>query len=246
MNPKKLAFKKRIYEIIEAAQGGDRVSKVYDTMIMTCVIVGMVPLVLKRVNSFTWLIDLTTLIVFMVDYILRIYTSDYKMGYFSYKAYLWNLFSPMEVIDFLSILPIVCFFVPSTSGLQLIRLFRIARIFKLARYSKTINSISNVLRRVGRPLVAVFALAFVYIIITGIIMFQLEPQNFDSFIDAFYWASISLSGVGYGDITPVTTVGKIISSISSLVGVAVIALPTGIITAAYTREISKVKGKNEL
>lgn len=77
-------------------------------------------------------------------------------------------------------------------------------------------------------------------------IFQLEPDLFQTFFDALYWATISITTIGYGDISPVTTVGRFVTMISALVGVAVIALPSGIITAAYMDEIKKKKGKFEL
>lgn len=78
------------------------------------------------------------------------------------------------------------------------------------------------------------------------LVFQMEQDIFDSFLDALYWATISITTIGYGDISPVTPVGRIITMISALVGMAIIALPTGIITAAYMNEINKKKTKYEL
>ncbi len=243
---KNVALKKRIFEIIEVSRENDMASRSYDIMINTAIIVGLIPLMMKKGDQFTAIIDVLTLVIFIVDYLLRIYTSDYKMGIVSYKAYLANLLDPMSVIDFFSILPVFSFFFPASITIRLFKLFRVFRIFKLARYSKTMITIKNVMIRVKAPLGAVLILSIVYIVICALLMFQVEPDSFNTFLDACYWSTISLTTVGYGDYTPETDIGKAISSLSALVGVAVIALPSGIITAAYMREITKVKGKNEL
>jgi voltage-gated potassium channel len=106
--------------------------------------------------------------------------------------------------------------------------------------------IANVVRKVRKQLIAVLLLIVVYIFVSAMLIFQLEPNLFDTFFDALYWATISITTIGYGDISPVTPVGRFITMISALVGMAVIALPTGIITASYMNEITKKKSKYEL
>lgn len=238
--------KKRIYTIIEASQENDRASSVYDMMINIAVIVGFIPLMMKSDNTYTKMIDLTTVLIFLVDYIARFYTADYKMGIKSYKAYVAYILTPMAIIDFLSIMPILTFVIPSSKYIGLFRIFRVFRILKLIRYSKTMVTITNVVRKVRRQLLAVLVLVLAYIIGSAMLIFQIEPDIFNSFFDAIYWATISITTIGYGDISPVTTAGRIITIVSALVGVAVIALPSGIITAAYMEEVQRKKGKHEL
>ena len=239
-------FKRRVYEVIEASRVGDSSSKAYDVLMTTAVIVGMVPLTLKKDNTFTFVIEIATCLIFLLDYIARVYTADYKMGYKSVKAYIAYLLSPMAIIDFLSIVPIVSLFLPGSVLLRLLKLFRVFRVMKLIRYSKTMIIISNVIRKVKKQLIAVLILIIIYIFVSAMLIFQLEPTLFDTFLDALYWATISITTIGYGDITPQTDLGQFITMISALVGVAVIALPTGMITAAYMNEISKKKTKYEL
>lgn len=239
-------LKRRIYEIIEASRDKDSASKAYDLMILVAVIVGLIPLTMKTENIYTKLIDLITVLIFLVDYILRVYTSDYKMGIKSYKAYLAYGFTPMAIIDLLSIVPILTFFIPGRRIIGMFRLFRVFRVLKLIRYSKTMVSIANVARRVKNQLLAVLVLTSIYICSSAIVIFQIEPDLFETYFDALYWATISITTIGYGDIAPVTDLGRLITMISSLVGVAIIALPSGIITAAYMDEIKKKKSKLEL
>ncbi|MCR5526892.1 MAG: ion transporter [Lachnospiraceae bacterium] len=239
-------YKRRIYEIIEASKGDDFTSKTYDLMISVAVIVGVLPLTMKTTNKYITDIDLTTTAIFLIDYLMRLYTSDYKMGVKSYKAYIAYMVSPLAVVDLLSIIPIVTIFLPQVAIIKLIRIFRIFRVFKLVRYSKTMVNITNVIRKVKRQLVAVLVITVIYIVTSAMFIFQIEPDIFNNFFDALYWATISITTIGYGDISPVSTAGRFVTMISSLVGVAVIALPSGIITAAYMDEIKKKKSRLEL
>ncbi|MCR5321345.1 MAG: ion transporter [Lachnospiraceae bacterium] len=239
-------FKQRTFEVLEASREGDKSSKAYDMLMTTAVIVGMIPLTMKADSVHTIRIDVVTSILFLIDYIARIITADYKMGYKSIRAHIAYLFTPLAIVDFLSILPIVYVIYPMHPAVRLMRLFRAFRAIKLVRYSKTMVVITNVLRKVKKQLGAVLILIVIYIFISAMLVFQLEPNLFGNFFDALYWATISITTIGYGDISPVTTMGRSITMISSLVGMAVIALPTGIITAAYMDEVRKKKSKYEL
>ena len=97
--------------------------------------------------------------------------------------------------------------------------------------------IVRVLRQEKDVLFAVGYLAIAYIIVAGLIMFQVEPESFDTLFDAIYWSTTALTTVGYGDIYPVTVFGKLVSMISSIVGIAVVALPAGVITGGYIEAI---------
>jgi len=239
-------FKKRIYEIIEAGTVSAPASKAYDIMMFIAVIVGLIPLTIHASNGLTLTIDIFTLCLFIFDYGIRIFTSDYKMGVKSYKAYVYYALTPMALVDLLSILPIISLFFPQSTFVSLFRVFRVLRVLKLVRYSKTMMTITNVIKKVRRQLGAVLVLTVVYIIAIALIIFQVEPDLFNSFFDAIYWAVVSITTIGYGDISPVSTWGRVITILSALVGVAVIALPSGIITAAFMEEISRKKGKHEL
>lgn len=239
-------FKKRIYEIVEAGTASDPASKSYDIMMLIAVIVGLIPLTMRTSNNYTICIDAVTLVIFIIDYAIRIFTSDYKMGVKSYKAYLYYAFTPMALIDLLSILPVFSFFLPNSTFVSLFRIFRVLRLLKLVRYSKTMTTIINVIKKVRRQLGAVLVLTIVYIIAIALIIFQVEPDLFDNFFEAIYWAAVSITTIGYGDISPVSNWGRVITIFSALVGMAVIALPSGIITAAYMEELGKKKGRLEL
>ena len=239
-----MTVKRRLYEILEVSQKGDKTSRAYDIMILTCVAVGLVPLTIKGSSYYTHLIDIVTVCIFAADYILRMYTSDYKMGIKSYKAYLANAVMPMSIVDFLSITPVLVILFPASKTIALFRLFRVVLLFKVMRYSKTLEIIVKVVKDAWRPLSAVLTLAFVYIVSCALIIYQIEPEIFHNFMDAIYWSGCTVLTVGYGDIAPKTDMGRFLSVLSAMVGVAVIALPSGIVTAAYMNEIKSLHKKS--
>ncbi len=177
-------IKRRIYEVLEVSREGDASSHAYDLLMTTAIIVGMIPLTMKQDSIYTVQIDIMTSVLFIIDYVARIYTADYKMGYRSGKAYIAYIFTPMAMIDLLSILPVLYIIYPVKSAFRLLRLFRAARAMKLIRYSKTMTTIANVLRKVRNQLGAVLILIIIYIFLSAMLVFQLEPDLFDSFFDA--------------------------------------------------------------
>lgn len=130
---------------------------------------------------------------------------------------------------------------------RITRLMKILRVFKFIRYSRNVQILFRVLRKESRILMTVFWIAVLYILITALIMFNVEESAmFEDFFDALYWATTTLTTVGYGDICPSTDIGRVISMLSAILGVAVIALPSGVITASYLdelREMKKEKGE---
>ena len=104
---------------------------------------------------------------------------------------------------------------------------------KAARYSRSLILIRKVIRDSKSSLWTVFTLAIAYIFFSALVIFNAEPESFETFFDAVYWATISLTTVGYGDLYPVTTIGKIIAMLSSIFGIAIVALPSGILTASF-------------
>lgn len=237
---RKKVLRKRIYEIIEIAEGRDRVSQIYDVMMLLSIIISIIPLAFKETAPVFIIIDQFTACIFIIDYILRLITADYKLNdkVLSFVKY---PFTPMAIIDLLSILPSFTYL---NSGLKLFRLFRlfrtfrVLRVFKTFRYSKNIKIIINVFKKQKEALYIVCVLAVGYILITALLIFNVEPETFDTFFDAVYWATVSLTTMGYGDIYATTTIGQIITMISAIFGIAIIALQAGIITAGYMDEIS--------
>lgn len=234
-------MRKRIYEIIEIANDDDKLSALYDMFMMIVICASIIPLCFKEQNNYLNIIDKVTVTIFVIDYLLRWFTADFKLSKYKYRAFVIYPFSPMAIIDLLSILPSVTIL---NSGFRLFKLFRLIRTFRIlrfVRYSKSIRIIVEVLKKEKSILMAVCYLAFGYIIVSGLIMFQVEPESFNSLFDALYWSTTALTTLGYGDIYPVTVFGKLVSMVSSIVGIAVVALPAGVITGGYIDVIKSEK-----
>ena len=242
-------MRKRVFDIIEVAQKGDTLSNVYDMVMMVVIIASIVPLAFKAQPEIFQVIDRIAVCIFIVDYLLRLLTADLKYPQYRSYAFLIYPFTPLAIIDLLSILPSVSIL---NSGFRLFRLFRLVRTFrvfrafKMIRYSKNMQIILNVFKRQRRALLCVGSLAIAYILLSALVIFNVEPDSFDTFFSAIYWATVSLTTVGYGDIYPITTVGRIVTMISALFGVAIVALPAGIITAGYINEISSRSDNQEI
>lgn len=232
-------MRKRIFEIIEVADDNDRLSAFYDVIMMMVIFISIIPLMSKEQIALFNVIDKVTVIIFIFDYFLRLLTADLKLkkGKVSFVKY---PFTPMAIIDLISILPSVTVINSGFKLLKIFRLFRtfrVFRVFKAVRYSKSITRILNVFKKQKESLLAVGGLALAYIMISALVIFNVEPDSFENFFEAIYWATVSLTTVGYGDIYPVSDVGRIITMISALFGIAIVALPAGIITAGYMEEL---------
>lgn len=223
-------------------------SRIYDWYMLVMIIASIVPLMFIEDYPIFKVIEIITVTAFIIDYFLRWYTSNIqlKKGIASYLIY---PFTPMAIIDLLSILPGLNLISPEFKLLRLTRLLKIVRLLKIFRYSDKITIFINVLRKEKEVLLSVLMLAVLYIFITALIMFNAEPHvnpqtgeiTFHSFFEALYWATVTLTTVGYGDLCPVTDIGRIVSMLSSLFGVAIIALPSGVITASYLEELREYR-----
>lgn len=235
-------MRERLYHIIEKSDGNDKLSKIYDIFMISVIVISLVPLAFKNDNVVFFIIDKTAMVIFIIDYLLRWITADYKYGKKSVVSFLRYPFSFMAIIDLLSILPSLSIISKGFKALRVLRMIRALRVFRVLktfRYSKSFQIIGDVIRSSKSSLIAVGILAGGYILISALVIFNVEPESFETFFDAVYWATVSLTTVGYGDIYPVSTLGRIITMLSAILGIAVVALPAGIITAGYINEISK-------
>lgn len=237
-------MRKRIFEIIEVAEDYDWASAVYDITMMTSILLSLVPLAFKESTPLFVFMDQAAACIFALDYLARLSMADLKLkkGAVSFALY---PFTPMAIIDMLAILPT---FTAVSAGFRLVRLLRLVRtfrVFKMFRYSRSIQLIAAVIRDQRAPLMAVCTLAVSYVLVVALIIFNVEPDTFDSFFDAVYWATISLTTVGYGDIHPVTITGRLVTIVSSLMGIAVVALPSSIITGGYMAKLRQEEREKE-
>ena len=234
-------MRKRIYEIIEISRDGDRASAVYDSFMIVMIALSLLPLLFKETTPFLTAVDRVAVAVFIADYLLRWATADYKFGRASVLSFVRYPFSFMALVDLLSILPSLTLLNGAFKVLRMLRMARALRVFRVLRamrYSKSLRIIAAVLKSSKESLLAVGSLALAYIFICSLIIFNAEPDSFQDFFEALYWSTVLLTTVGFGDITPVTVVGRSIAMSSSIFGIAIVALPSGIITAGYMKQLS--------
>ena len=233
-------MRKKLYSIIEPEKS-NKLSNIYDFIMMATIVISIIPLAFKETNTvFQWIYHISVGI-FIIDYLLRIVTADLKLNKSVASFFIYPI-TPMAIIDLISILPSLTLL---NNGFRLFKLFRLLRTFKVLRafkflrYSKSFDIISSVFKKQKKVLTAVATMAVAYVLISALVIYNVEPDSFVTFFDAVYWATVSLTTVGYGDIYPVTTIGRVVTMISSVFGIAIIALPSGVITAGYLEEINK-------
>lgn len=235
-----------ISDLVEPRKAGV-LSRVYDGLMLVAIALGTVPLLFREYRPLFWYFDIFSSVIYIIDYLLRWMTCDLRSEKPRWKAFLLYPITPMAILDLLSILP--TFEVISSSY----RLAKSARLLKIFRFTKIVHYLGpleifiTVIKKQWKPLLAVVLVALFDILITAIIMFQSEQEIdpvtgeyiFKTFHDAFYWAAITLTTVGYGDFSPVSDMGKTLSIISSLLGIGIIAMPSSIITAGYMQELNR-------
>ena len=244
-------MRKRIYEIIEPSRKGDRPSLAYDIFMLIAITASIVPLMFVEDTKAFRVIEQITVTIFILDYLLRWMTADYRMGKKAWSFVLYP-FTGWAIVDLLSILPGLSVLSRGFKILRVTRLLRILRLVKFIRYTEKIQVLGKVIRKEKGVLLTVLGIAVFYVFLTALIMFNAEPHVnpvtgatvFEDFFDALYWATVTLTTVGYGDLTPVTDIGRLVSMLSSLFGVAIIALPSGVITARYLEELRSQRNRN--
>jgi voltage-gated potassium channel len=239
-------WRRNIYDIIEV--GTDSIySKIYDWTMLFFIVISIIPLAFREQNPWFEVFDKVAVTAFILDYLLRWMTADYRLPDRSkWMAFVTYPFTAFAIVDLLSILPSIVVINKAFKLFRITRLFKILRVFKFIRYSKNVQILIKVLRKERHILLTVLGIAVFYIIVTALIMFNVEESlMFEDFFDALYWATTTLTTVGYGDIYPATDLGRFISMLSAILGVAIIALPSGVITASYLDELRESKKQED-
>ena len=223
-------------------------SRLYNQFMLILVVISMLPLAFKEDYAIFAITDVVVVSVFIIDYLLNWMTADIRFGKHGIWPFIRYPFSLPGIVDMLSILPALAFIHDGFRLLRITRGLRILRmlsVFKLVHHSQNMILVVRTLRESRDSLLAVGYLAAGYILVSSLVIFNVEPQTFPSFFDALYWATVSLTTVGYGDIYPVSTIGRCVTMFSSLLGIALIALPAGIITAGYMNALQSLQNQGK-
>lgn len=238
-------MKKNLHAILKVENDDSSLSKFYNILNILLSLISLIPLLFHAQTDTLLNIEIIAVIFFAIDYLLRWFTADYELPKKTKaKAYLTYPFTFYAIIDLLAILP---FLTILNQSLRLFRLFRLVRslrvfrTFRIFRYSKTLGILIRTIKKQKDSLLIVGGVTIAYIFIAALLVFNVEPETFPSFLQALLWATSSLTTATYGDIYPTSPMGQILSIISYLVGVGVVALPSSILTAGYIDEIEKEK-----
>jgi voltage-gated potassium channel len=237
--------------MLEKAEPGDKVSLVFDWGLIILIVLNIVAVILNSFESLRmryadWfsLFELVSIVPFTIEYLLRIWTADLKYPGKSRISSIFSfVFSALGIIDLCSILP---FYLPLTTAvdlrvLRILRLAKTLRILKIGRYSPSIALIVRVLKRCRSDLLVTLFVTMMLVLLASALMYSVEnqaqPEQFPDIVATTWWTIVTLTTVGYGDVYPITALGKVIGGFIALLGIGLVALPTGIISSGFMEEI---------
>ena len=232
-------MKEKIRSIIDSddTKLGRFVSIFIQILILVSVVtfsVETIPTLKPETRAMLRTIEVVSVIIFSIEYVLRIYMSEKPLKF---------IFSFFGIIDFLAILPFYLAIGVDLRSLRALRFLRLFRILKLVRYNKALNQFSRAIKSAKEQifLFILITLILIYFSAVGIYYFENEaqPEHFSSIFDSLWWAIITLTTVGYGDVYPITVGGKVFTFFILMIGLGIVAIPTGIISSALTTSVDK-------
>ena len=244
---------RRVFEILEKGRVDDRQSLYCDLFLSALIIVNLIAICLETIDSLFAayktvfvVIELVSVSIFAVEYGLRIWSrpaapNDRRKT--AKAKRLGYIFSFTGIIDLLAILPSILPLLLGGVDLRWLRILRLMRLLKFSHYSSALEDLFSAVRHEWRSFVATLYLLILAIFLSSSLIYVFEqsvqPEHFGSIPDAMWWTVVTLTTVGYGDIVPITVAGKLVATLTALMGVYVVALLTGIVATAFANQISK-------
>lgn len=240
-------IKHRTFEIIEKGKDTDIVSKIFDDVILSLIFVNIISMfvltfpVSAKVETAINHFEIVAVMVFTVEYVLRVWTSEFLYPQVSKsKAAVKYIFSFMALIDLIAILP---FYLPFITNIDLtilraLRFVRVFRLLKLNRYTTALSLVSSVIKDKSAELISSVFVVFILMLISSVES-PVQPEVFKNGMSGLWWAVATFTTVGYGDIYPITGIGKILSTIMAMLGIGLVAVPTGIISSGFVEQSQK-------
>jgi voltage-gated potassium channel len=247
-------LRKRVWEIVEVARPDDTTSKYFDLFILALIFLNIVAVILESVVALEQrfhrafeVFEYFSVVVFSLEYLARLWSCVEHPRYAkTVTGRLQHLIHPLSLIDLIAILPFYLSFVYVDLRLvRILRLLRIFRVAKLTRYSSSLRLFGRVFKDKKEELVLTFLLMVGLVVVVSSLMYfaenEAQPDKFPDIPSTMWWSVVTLTTVGYGDVYPVTVLGKICAGVSAILGVGMFALPTGILGASFVEEIQKQK-----
>lgn len=254
-----LQRRKRLYEIVEVGAAGDWISRGYDILSTLIVLINLTSTILYtfddmelRYGALLSAIEGITAAFFAFDYVARLASARFiRPNLTEGKALLRYVFSFPGIIDLLSFLPyyLPVFFPAGVVAFRMFRVVRIFRLFRINAYYDSLNVITQVISSKKQQLLSSVFIILVLMLASSLCMYSLEnaaqPDVFSNAFSGIWWSVSTLLTIGYGDIYPITTLGKIFSIFITFLGVGMVAIPTGIISAGFVDQYSRLKRMSE-
>ncbi len=250
----KTITKKRIFDIIQIGTTYDLPSKSFDIVLIVMILANLFIAIFETFDSSAAYLPLldsvetVTVVFFTVEYILRVWTSDLLYPkYDKSKAAIRYILSFGGLVDLLSFFPFYLpfFFPTGIVAFRMFRIIRILRLFQINAYSDALSVVTDVLKSKKNQLISSLFILFILMMASSLCMYSLEheaqPEVFANAFSGFWWAVATLTTVGYGDIYPITMAGKMFGGLLTFLGVGVVAIPTGILSAGFVEQYQKVK-----
>lgn len=246
-------IRKKVFDILEASAGDSFLKKVFDYFIISLIILNTLFYIFETVESFAAkyndafiAFETFSVVVFTIEYILRLWTCTFIEKFKRpVRGRIKYIFSPLALVDLFAFLPFYLYTLVHIDliFIRVLRLFRFLRLFKLGRYSDAVNIFGRVLKSKKEELILAISISIILIVVSSSFIYLVEhdaqPDKFKNIPESMYWAVETLTSVGYGDICPITPLGKFLTSVISLIGLGMVALPTGILASAFTKEMKK-------
>lgn len=247
----------RVWDLIEVTYDDDKqpVLDWYDASLAVLITLNVLAVIFESVPSiggplarYFYAFEVFSVGVFTIEYVTRLWACTADTRYAGLTGRVRYALSPMVVIDLLSFAPFYVWFLPlDLRFLRVLRLLRLLRVFKLGRYSRSLTLIGRVLRRKASDLAVAVVVLILMLVLASSVMYYVErdaqPEAFSSIPAAMWWGMATFTTVGYGDIYPVTTLGKIAGALVSLLGIGIFALPAGIIASGFSEERESQAGQ---
>lgn len=248
MNDKRL--KKRIFDVIQIGHRTDLLSRAFDFLIAIAIIVNITVLFLdtfpnlQKYSGVFDTVELVTIIVFIIEYVLRIWTANFLFPEESYGTAVKKFLISFDgIVDLFTILPF--FFLSGFVAFRMLRVVRIFNLFRINPNTDSFNVITSVLYEKKNQIRSSLFIILVLMLASSLCMYSAEnpaqPENFRNAFDGIWWSMSTLLTIGYGDVYPVTIMGKIMATFIAFLGVGVVAVPTGIISAGFVEQYTKAQ-----
>jgi voltage-gated potassium channel len=251
-------LKARVYDILVETDDNELIDRIVAVFLMLLILINAAAVVLETVEEYNArygaifeALEMVSVAIFTIEYFLRLWIAPLNPRYAKpITGRIRYAFSPMAIIDLIAILPALLplLFPFDMRFIRFLRIFRLFRLFKMNRYVESLNSLSDVIRSKREELIIIIVMIAMLLLFSSSLMYvvetEVQPDKFPDIPSAMWWGVATLTTVGYGDVFPVTPLGKLLAGFIAFLGIGIFALPTGILASGFAEEIRKRRVKD--